>query len=82
MPKTVKREKEEAEMVKIEKTEQLYHPVETFSQMSRNISKNSEGSFSTPGEADFNLRIAKNADELRNYQTPLANRLLYLLRSL
>jgi|GEM_PF-5760035 len=82
MPTTVKKKETEAEVLKIEKAEQLYHPVETFSEMSKNISRTSEGAFSTPGEADFGLRVARNADELRKYQTPLANRLLYLLRSL
>ncbi len=71
-----------AELPKFEKTEQMYHPVETFSEMSKNMNKQSESTLVKPEEAIMHLKIAKNADELRKYQEPVGRRFYQLLRSL
>jgi hypothetical protein len=82
MPVKLKEEKKEAELPKIEKRKHMHHPVETFSEMSKNANRQAEGAFSTPGEANVHLKIAKNADELRDCQTPIGMRFYQLLRSL
>ncbi len=82
MPERMKKKKKKAELPKVKKLEKMHHPVETFSAMSKNLNRQSEAAFSNAGAAVMHLRIAKNADGLREYQAPLGSRFYQLLRSL
>jgi len=74
---------EEKELLKITKTEKYYHPVETFSLMSENMKKQSEGTKLNPYVANEDLKTAENADKLRMAsQTPVAERFYHLVKSL
>jgi len=75
--------KKEKEMMTITRTEKYYHPVETFSSMSENMKKRSEGTKLNPYIADADIKTAANADVLRMAsQTPVAERFYHLVKSL